>query len=329
MRFSLCIPLLGSALLLATPTRVARAETPSSEAEVESRRERAKLEFKRGSELFNAGQYQKAVTAFMAADRLAPSAALSFNIALAYEKLADTSGALRWYRDYLRRSPRAPNAAAVQARVNELSNKLSRGGLQQLTVISTPGGATVMIDGRAVGVTPFTGDLALGPHRLQLDLPGYREPGRDISLLPNVPQDLNVAMAAVPAVSNAAKPANNAVPSPLDHDGTRRFGIVPWLVAGGGVVGLGSALGFELARRSQEDAADRASNQIEFKAQTDKMNRHQTTARVLGGVGGTLLVTGTVMLLLNERTNERAPAAPRMGLNCTFTGCTASATGSF
>jgi hypothetical protein len=55
------------------------------------------------------------------------------------------------------------------------------------------------------------------------------------------------------------------------------------------------------------------------------MERHQTTARVLAGVGGTLLVTGTVMLLLNEPT----PAATRMGLNCTFTGCTASATGSF
>lgn len=324
MRFSLCIPLLGSVLILGTvPARVARAETPSSEAEVESRRERAKLEFKRGSDLFSAGQYQKAVTAFMAADRLAPSAALSFNIALAYEKLADTSGALRWYRDYLRRSPRAPNAAAVHARVNELSDKLSRSGLQQLTVISTPGGATVMIDGRAVGVTPFTGDLALGPHRLQLDLPGYRAPGREIALAPNVPQDLNVAMDAVPA--KAATPASNPAPSSFDRDGTRRFGIAPWLVAGGGIVGLGSALGFELARRSDEDAMQSAPNQLEFKKRTDKMERSQTTARVLGGLGGTLLVTGTVMLLFNER----APAAPRMGLNCTFTGCTASATGNF
>jgi hypothetical protein len=183
-----------------------------------------------------------------------------------------------------------------------------------------------MIDGRAVGVTPFTGDLALGQHRLQLALPGYREPGREIALLPNAPQDLNVAMAAVPAITNTTRPANDTGPSsPLEHDGARRFGIAPWLVAGGGVVGLGSALGFELARQADEDAAERATNQIEFKAQTDKMARHQTTARVLSGVGGTLLVTGTVMLLLNER----APAAPRMGLNCTFTGCTASATGSF
>jgi tetratricopeptide (TPR) repeat protein len=123
-------------MLGVVPPRTAWAETPSSEAEVESRRERAKLEFKRGSELFGAGQYQKAVTAFMAADRLAPSAALSFNIALAYEKLTDTSGALRWYRDYLRRSPRAPNAPTVQARINELSSKLSHSGLQPVVFVA-------------------------------------------------------------------------------------------------------------------------------------------------------------------------------------------------
>lgn len=327
MRFSLCIPLFCSTLLLGVvPTCAARAEAPSSEAEVEGRRERAKLEYKRGSELYSAGQFQKAVAAFMAADRLAPSAALSFNIALAYEQLADTSGTLRWYRDYLRRSPRAPNAAAVHAKIDQLSNKLSRSGLQQLTVLSTPGGATVMIDGRAVGVTPFTGDLALGQHRLQLDLPGYREPGRDIALLPNVPQDLNVAMAAAPPSPNPDKTANMASPSPLDRDRTRRFGIAPWLVAGTGVVGLGTALGFELARRSDEDAASRATNQIEFKVHSDAMERHQTTARVLGGVGGALLVTGTVLVLFN---NEQTPSAPRMGLDCTFKGCTASATGSF
>jgi tetratricopeptide (TPR) repeat protein len=324
MRFSLSVAMFGSVLLLSVvPTCAARAEAPSSEAAGEARRAQAKLEFKRGSELFSAGQYQRAVAAFMAADRLAPSAALSFNIALAYEQLADISGALRWYRDYVRRNPRAPNAATVQTRINELSGQLSRSGLQQLTVVSTPTGATVMVDGRAVGVTPFTGDLALGQHRLQLDLPGYREPGRQIALAPSGPQDLSVALDSLPPATQ--KIATTAGPSSLDHDGPRRFGIAPWLVAGGGVLGLGSALGFELARRSDEEAAENATNQIDFKTQSDALTRHQTTARVLGGVGGALFVTGSVLMLFNERT----PSAPHMGLDCTMKGCTASATGSF
>src|SRR5689334_8589288 len=105
-----CAALLSLSFTLTPP---AFAEAPSSEAKVEARRDAAKVKFERGSELYEAGQYQKAVQAFMEADALAPSAPLSFNIARAYERLDDPSGALRWYRDYLRRSPRAPNASEV------------------------------------------------------------------------------------------------------------------------------------------------------------------------------------------------------------------------
>jgi len=316
-----------SALLVGTivPTCTAKAQNPSSEAAADLRRQRAKLEFKRGSELYEAGQYQKAVTAFIAADNLAPSAALSFNIALAYERLDDTSGALRWYRDYLRRNPSAPNAAEVWKRIAQLATKLSERGLQELTVMSTPVGAVVMLDGRAVGVTPFTGDFSLGTHHLQLDLAGYRDRGRDISLAANAPDEERVMLNPEPASSQPEPQVIKIVPSSPTSDGSRRFGIAPWVIAGTGVASLGGALGFELARRSDEDAARHAPNQIRRKTENDAMLRHQTTARILGGVGGALFVTGTVMLLFNNPT----PSAPRVGLGCTFKGCTASAQGSF
>ncbi len=64
MAFSLRIPLLGSLLMLGVvPTCTARAEAPSSEAVVEARRQRAKLVFKRGSELYEAGQYEESTSA--------------------------------------------------------------------------------------------------------------------------------------------------------------------------------------------------------------------------------------------------------------------------
>lgn len=325
---SLRFALLGSlSFALLTEAPAARAEAPSSEAVVESRREKAKAEYKRGSELYNAGQYRPAVAAFMAADKLAPSAALSFNIALAYEKLDDASGALRWYRDYLRRSPRAPNASTVQARVDELAAKLARSGVQQLTVLSTPDGASVLIDGRAIGQTPFTGELALGRHRVELELPGYRDVGRELTLGPNSARDLNVALDAAPppAQAEGARSRPNPASSTNERDGERRFGVVPWVVAAGGLVGLGGALGFELARRSDEDDASNPASQLDFKRDTDAMQRHQTTARVLAGVGGALLVTGGVLVLFNTR----SPAPPRVALGCTPNGCSASAQGRF
>ncbi|HEX2874123.1 MAG TPA: PEGA domain-containing protein [Polyangiaceae bacterium] len=326
MDIPLRFALLGALVfVLLTPTCAARAETPSSEAVVESRREHAKAEFKRGSDLYNAGQYRPAVAAFMAADKLSPSAALSFNIALAYEKLDDPSGALRWYRDYLRRNPRAPNASAVNARVNELSNKLGRSGVQQLTVLSAPDGATVLIDGRAIGQTPFTGELALGQHRVELQLAGYRDATSELTLSPSAARDLNIKLDAAP-VPAPASTAGGVKPAPSVHerDGERRFGVVPWLFVGGGLAGLGGALGFELARRSDEEQARNAS-QLDFKREIDAMQRHQTTARVLAGVGGALFVTGGVLLLFNTR----APAPPRVAFGCTPRGCNATAQGSF
>jgi tetratricopeptide (TPR) repeat protein len=327
MGIRLRFALLGSLLLaLLTPTGAARADSPSSEAVVESRREHAKLEFKRGSELYSAGQYRDAVAAFMAADKLAPSAALSFNIALAYEKLDDTSGALRWYRDYLRRNPRAPNAAGVESRVSELSLKLGRRGQQQLTVVSTPDGARLEIDGRSVGVTPFTGELPLGPHRVRLERSGYRDTERELTLGPNAASELSVALdASEPPAGQPEKFGKNADKTLRDSDGARRFGVVPWLFVGGGLASLGGALGFELARRSRQDDARNAANQLDFKTEADAMQRHQTTARVLAGVGGALAVTGGVMLLFNTR----APAAPRVALGCTPSGCSATAQGRF
>jgi tetratricopeptide (TPR) repeat protein len=301
----------------------AQAEVPSSEAGVEARRDRAKLEFQRGSELFGAGQYEKAVSAFMEADRLAPSAPLSFNIARAYERLSDTSGGLRWYRDYLRRSPNAKNAAEVKARITVLSAELAQSGMQQLTVLSMPVGAVVIVDGRALGVTPLTSDLALGKHRIQLDLPGYAAPGNDIVLTASGPQDLNLDLRTEP-LATAGDPARSG-PLFADRDSPRRFGSVPWLVAGTGAIGLGGALGFELARRSDEAAARHATTQLDFKTKSDATSRDQTIARVLGGVGAALLLTGTVMIVFNDRT----PEAPRVGLGCTLHGCTASAHASF
>lgn len=294
------------------------AESPSSEASVEARREQAKARFEAGSTHYAAGRYRQAVVEFVEADRLAPSPALSFNIARAYERLSDPSGALRWYRDYLRRSPNAENVAGVQTRTSELTTQLAARGQQQLTVLSMPPGATVVIDGRAVGVTPFTGDLGLGEHRVLLDLAGYRETKRTVSLTPSTAQDLSFDLTALPKAAESE-------PQDKQRGATGLRGAWPYVVGGAGVLSLGGALAFELKRRSEETDAERAKDQIAFKDHADAMQRDQTTARVLAGVGGALIVGGVVLLLVDQREPER----PRVGLGCTWQGCSAVAKGRF
>src|SRR3954471_8305692 len=161
------VPLLVSVLCLATVARAADgADVPSAQAADDARRAEAKARYEDGVQAYGAGRFKDAVDLFLAADKISPSAPLSFNIARAYEKLGDDSGALRWYRDYLRRSPNAQNASEVSAAIARYEARLAKKGVQQVTVLSTPSGATVSVDDANLGVTPGTFDLPPGHHVL-------------------------------------------------------------------------------------------------------------------------------------------------------------------
>ncbi|HVY29105.1 MAG TPA: PEGA domain-containing protein [Polyangiaceae bacterium] len=306
--------ILGLALVCAAPSH-AWADAPSAEAGAEARRNEAKARFDEGVNAFREHRWADAVQAFRQADAIAPSAALSFNIAKAYEHLEDVTGALRWYRDFLRRSPQAANAGEVQARVAALAATLAQRGVQQLTLLTTPAGAAVTIDERQLGTAPLTVELAPGQHRAHLELPGYRAADSNFVLDARMPQDLALQLEPLsgappaPVVPAAAAPSS---PRPAE----RRFGIAPYIVLGAGGAGLLGALGFELARRSAESAA-RTEPQLEYQQHYDAMQTRQTTARVLLGVGGALAITGGVLLLLN--TPQHSESAWLVG--CAPSGC--------
>jgi hypothetical protein len=61
-------------------------DAPSEQAQADARRADAKDRYEQGVEAYSAGRFKDAVDHFLAADKLSPSAPLSFNIARAYEK---------------------------------------------------------------------------------------------------------------------------------------------------------------------------------------------------------------------------------------------------
>src|SRR5262249_42309299 len=122
---------LVSSLLVLSPGVVRAEDAPSEEAQTDERRSAAKVKFQEGAQAYEQGRYKDAVDAFLAADRLAASAPLSFNVARAYQKLGDGSSALRWYRDYLRRNPNAQNGDAVRQIVAALAADLAKKSMQQ------------------------------------------------------------------------------------------------------------------------------------------------------------------------------------------------------
>lgn len=301
-------------------------ESPSQEAAVDQRRSQARQKYEAGAEAYTRGRYKDAVDWFLEADRLAPSAPLSFNVARAYERLGDASSALRWYRDYLRRSPAAPNESSVRDTIRALAAALARKGLQQVTILSTPAGATVTVDGQPSGVTPWTADLVPGKHHVLLTYRGRMDQERTIDVGPTEPLDVSVELPPAAAVVAAAAPIAS-VPAPATRvEQGPGLGVWPWVTLGAGAATLSAALTFEVLRRSAEDDAESSSVQVEFQSAVDSMESRKATARVLAGVGGALVVAGAVLLVVDIA--GRHPATS-VGLVCVPPACSVSARGRF
>jgi tetratricopeptide (TPR) repeat protein len=312
--FALC------AVLSSAPCLASDATPADSPAQPQANRELAQAHFARGIQEYRARRYKDAIDAFLLANDLYPSAAISFNVARAYEKLEYPAGALRFYRDYLRREPGASDGAQIAKRIEELEDRLRQRGVQQVTILSNPAGATLSVDGRAVGITPWTGEVLPGNHGVELSLRGYASTLGQFELSSHRAAELEFQLepaeqksAPEPLEANEPAPLNPA-PPPAASAGEPRIEpppqstflrVLPWATLGTGALALAGAGYFELSSASDEDRARRASTQREALAAIDSMNSSQLAARVLVGVGGALAVTGGVLLWLNPGTTEK------------------------
>jgi tetratricopeptide (TPR) repeat protein len=297
--------------------RRAFADPPSvASATNAERKMQAKSRYEQGVELYRNERYADAIQLFLEADALSPSAALSFNIARAYEKLADDAATLRWYRNYLRLNPEAPNVAEVRQNIQTLSLSLAKKGIQQLTVLSTPMGATIAIDGRALGVTPLTIELKPGVHHALFTLRGFADEQRDFTLSSptalDLPVEMKLASSATPPLAMTPPlgktERSSPVPAEASKDRDRRFGVAPYVTLGVGAVALAGAAFFEASRRSAQNAARADQTQLAVQDDEDAMNGRQTTARVLLGVGGVLVATGATLLVFNTKLGQISTA---------------------
>jgi tetratricopeptide (TPR) repeat protein len=317
----------------------ATAPDPTSEA---GKKAEGKARYERGAEAYTAGRFKDAIDFFLQADALAPSAALSFNIARAYEKIGDDASTLQWYRDFRRRAPDAKNGPEVDDRIRALEGVLAKKGVQQLTVLSRPLGATVIVDDQPMGITPYTGQLPPGTHKVVLSLRGYLDSEQKVELAADRARDLEVplvpgkqATAEAPTTTTAA-PSQQASTTPVGSapsdkpSSSAKFGIWPWVGLGAGAAVLGGSLGFELARRSAEKDAEQDETQIGYKEKFDRERSRQTTARVLAAVGGALVVTGGTLLVIQLTSREASTeSSSRVGLGCLPGACSVDLRGRF
>jgi len=312
---------LAGLLLWTLSASLARAQpaAPDGSAGAE-----AEARYRQGIAEFEAGHWRESVELFKQADALAPSQWLSFNIAKIFERMRDSRSALAWYRDYVRRCRDEEPLPDVLARIAELEAELAAQGVQQLSVLSTPPGATVVLDGESRGVTPYTGELAPGAHVLELRLRAHHDTWRELSLPAEHAIDVEVVLvasdgAAPPATAPAAAPAPpGSAPARISD----RFAPEPvpsaswwtWSLFGGSAAMLLGAGAVELSRRGLEDVPRETTPQVDYAHRYDQVESRRDTARVLLGVGALLGVAGGVSLYLDLR--DRGPDTSSVALGC-------------
>jgi tetratricopeptide (TPR) repeat protein len=330
--FSFCVMLLALAFVLSW-TDEASANDPEAKA-------RAQALFERGITAYKEARFKDAIDSFLDAHREYPSPTLSFNAARAYEKMGDNAGALRFYREYLRQAPDAQDKARVGERVADLEKKLVTRGVQQVTILSNVTGAQVIVDGRPVGVTPWTGEIRPGKHELKLRQAGYAEAKGEFQLPADRAIDFQLEMkpGETPVADATAGEKTSDTRDTSKDAGVEKKGIGPmtWVAFGVGVAALGGAVVFEQLRKASEDDVKTEETQVARHDAHDSMKSKQTTARVLAGVGAVAVLAGGVLLYFDlsggssEKTaHTRTHQRTRAGIGCGPLSCGATLSGHF
>jgi hypothetical protein len=118
-RAALAASIAAFAALLAPPA------SGTAHAQQAGATDQARQHFARGKQLFATGDYRGAIAEFAAADKIAPSPLLEFNIALCHERLGERAEAVRRYRLYLERVPAATNRKVVEDKIARLEAEIA------------------------------------------------------------------------------------------------------------------------------------------------------------------------------------------------------------
>lgn len=308
-RLSFVLLAVASAAHAAPPT--ARASdpapaAPSAPAGASDARTRARELFERGVAAYSDKRYFEAIDLFLETQRVYPTPHLAFNIAKAYDHVGNQTGALCYYRDYLRGSPDAADAAEVSGRITALEAALAARGIQQISVLSAPEGATVWLDEQPVGVTPWTGETAPGRYHVVVRYPGYLDADETVELASDHAGELRVELRAEPPKPPPApvRVARTETNWPMNHVGT-----LTWATLAAGSAALIGAVAVEATSNDGEKGFTRG-------------------GAFLTGIGSALAVTGGVLLCLDLCTARTEPRAA-VGLGFAPGGATATLRGRF
>ncbi|MEM9860886.1 MAG: PEGA domain-containing protein [Myxococcota bacterium] len=243
----------GVLLLLASPTlaqevpdesgSAATSEGTAPEPENASAVREARQHYEAANAHFEARNFRSAIEEFQLAARLVPSADLWFNIARSHEEVGELDEAVAHFRLYLRDRVDPPDRVAVEQRIERLESQIEAAAAarQQAPTtgtlrIAAGEGATLRLDGEAIGTSPLASSLELEPgrHELEVERDGYI-PFRSV-----VSIEAGLSTAAYVDLQPATQ-----------YRAVRGRRLWTWIVGGLAVAGAGAAIGLGAVARSR------------------------------------------------------------------------------
>lgn len=280
----------------------------------------ARQHFLAGQDYYSQGRYQKAIEEFDEAYRLDPRPLLLYNIAQTWEKLGDLEKAIEFLKKYLDADPTIENRTTLLNKLATMEERLSKTGVE---IKCAEADAQVFVDGKEVGKTPLptTVKLSAGTHKLQVSKKGFADFKLSVAITSGQTLPVDVELepgqsGPPPAAKPEEKPAGDkAAGGQKPGDGKKKveaLDVVPWAIAGVGVVAVGvgwGALGSVAKNKQPSDPdADPAAQ--------DDAHKMAIVADAVGIAGAVIAAAGAtwgVIRIVKKKKGESAePPAARV-----------------
>jgi hypothetical protein len=174
-----------------------------------------------------------------------------------------------------------------------------------LVIHSVPDGATIYIDGEAVGATDFSYGVYAGKHTVRLKRDGYREEVREVSVTDGERVPIDVELHPIESAKGGPRSDQIGNPPPPPPPPPPPSRLLPWLTIGAGAAATLAGVGVLLLDESNGPTGDRA------------VDRRETTVAGLSiaGAGVVGVTVGVVWLLRTRQTSGGVSPRPTAGVS--------------
>lgn len=273
----------------------------AAQAQTEAAKQQAKEHHEKARRLYDVGKYNEAIEEYQKVYLLVDDPNMLFNIAQCYRLSDRPEEALRFYRNYLRRSPTALNKSVVDKHIADLERVVEERKRSGATTTAPP----------PVGVPPVNPPVTTAPP------PGTGDPGT------GAPPPLTTP----PAVTGPGGPGTVTPPpvggeppvgvqqSPTIDPGAGSGGgsrVLPYVfLIGGGVFVATAVISGAVAGQKAKELEKLAAERMAFDPDIERAGKAANTLALVSGlVGVAAAITGGILLFTgSSSTPAPVPAA--------------------